>query len=226
MRARRPFCPSSGTSWQGAERAHSLVMNPHKWLFTPVDLSAFYTRRPDILRRAFSLVPEYLMSPDDPRAVNLMEYGVPLGPAIPRVEALVHPALLRPRGRSSALRAHIQWAQELAGQVDADPRFERAAPTPFSVVCFRFKGTDEQNRTLMDRVNASGRGLSLAHRSARPVRAADRDRQPGHHPRRRAGSLAPGAEAGGRHCSVSGAGRGTCSWNPPHEQVSEPRRGG
>jgi aromatic-L-amino-acid decarboxylase len=140
----------------GAEHAHSLVMNAHKWLFTPVDLSAFYTRRPDILRRAFSLVPEYLMSPYDPRAVNLMEYGVPLGR---RFRALKLWFILRFFGRegiSEALRAHIRWAQELAGQVDADPRFERAAPTPFSVVSFRFKGTDEQNQTLMDRVNASG----------------------------------------------------------------------
>lgn len=64
---------------EGASRAQSLVMNPHKWLFTPIDISAFYTTRPDILRRAFSLVPEYLKTAEDPKAVNLMDYGVPLG---------------------------------------------------------------------------------------------------------------------------------------------------
>ena len=63
----------------GAERADSLVVNPHKWFFTPFDLSAFYTRRPDILRRAFSLAPEYLRTAQDGRAVNYMDYGVPLG---------------------------------------------------------------------------------------------------------------------------------------------------
>src|SRR4029077_12801184 len=64
---------------QGCERADSLVTNPHKWLFTPVDISILYTRRPEILRRAFSLVPEYLRTTEDPRAVNYMDYGVPLG---------------------------------------------------------------------------------------------------------------------------------------------------
>ena len=148
----------------GAERAHSLVVNAHKWLFTPIDFSVFYTRRPDILRRAFSLVPEYLRTKtqEDPRAINLMDYGVPLGR---RFRALKFWFLLRYFGREGIerlLRAHIAWAQEFAGWVDADPRFERVAPTPFSVVCFRLKGSDEQNRTLLDKINASGR-LFLSH---------------------------------------------------------------
>ncbi len=142
--------------FNGVERAHSLVTNPHKWLFTPVDLSAFYTRRPDILRRAFSLVPEYLRTAPDPRAINLMDYGVPLGR---RFRSLKFWFLLRYFGRDAIqqmLRNHIAWAQELAGQIDADPRFERVAPAPFSVVCFRFKGTDEQNQALLERANATG----------------------------------------------------------------------
>ena len=64
---------------RGCDHADSLVVNPHKWLFTPVDLSVLYTRRPEILRRAFSLVPEYLRTAEDTRAVNFMDYGVPLG---------------------------------------------------------------------------------------------------------------------------------------------------
>src|ERR1043165_9734307 len=63
----------------GAERAHSLVMNAHKWLLTPIDLSAFYTRRPDLLPRAFSLTSDYLKTQEDPRAQNLMDYGMPPG---------------------------------------------------------------------------------------------------------------------------------------------------
>jgi aromatic-L-amino-acid decarboxylase len=140
----------------GAERADSLVVNPHKWLFTPVDLSAFYTRRPEILRRAFSLVPEYLRTAEDSRAVNYMDYGIPLGR---RFRALKLWFVMRYYGReklAEIIRSQIAWARELAAAVDVDPRFERAAPSPFSVVCFRYKGTDEDNRRLLDRVNASG----------------------------------------------------------------------
>ncbi|HLY16285.1 MAG TPA: pyridoxal-dependent decarboxylase [Bryobacteraceae bacterium] len=140
----------------GAERADSLVVNPHKWFFTPVDLSAFYTRRPDILRRAFSLVPEYLRTAQDGRAVNYMDYGVPLGR---RFRALKLWFVMRYFGReklAEMIRRHIAAAQELAAAVDADPRFERTAPAPFSVVCFRYKGTDDENRRILGQVNAGG----------------------------------------------------------------------
>ena len=140
----------------GAERADSLVTNPHKWLFTPTDLSAFYTRRPDILRRAFSLVPEYLRTADNPRAVNFMDYGVQLGR---RFRALKLWFVLRYYGREGIIqliREHIRLAQEFASWVDADPDFERTAPTPFSVVCFRHRGGAETNQALLDRVNATG----------------------------------------------------------------------
>jgi aromatic-L-amino-acid/L-tryptophan decarboxylase len=140
----------------GVERAHSLVMNPHKWLFTPVDLSAFFTRRPDILRRAFSLVPEYLRPAEDTRAINLMDYGVPLGR---RFRSLKLWFLMRYFGRDAIqqlLRNHIQWAKEFADQVDAHSSFERVAPVNFSVVCFRLKGDDARNRALLERVNATG----------------------------------------------------------------------
>jgi aromatic-L-amino-acid/L-tryptophan decarboxylase len=146
----------------GAARAHSLVVNPHKWLFTPMDLSAFYTRRPDILRRAFSLVPEYLRTAEDPRAVNLMDYGVPLGR---RFRALKLWFIMRYYGRdglAAILRNHIAWARELAEAVDADPRFEVAAPTPFSVVCFRRRGSEDDNRRILECVNASGEAF-LSH---------------------------------------------------------------
>jgi aromatic-L-amino-acid decarboxylase len=140
----------------GCERADSFVTNPHKWLLTPVDCSVFYTRRPDVLRRAFSLVPEYLRTAEDPRAVNLMDYGVQLGR---RFRALKLWFVMRSFGReglAAVIREHVRLAQDLAREIDADPRFERTAPTPFSVVCFRYKGTDDENRRLLDRVNASG----------------------------------------------------------------------
>jgi aromatic-L-amino-acid decarboxylase len=141
----------------GVDRAHSLVFNAHKWLLTPIDLSAFYTRRPDILRRAFSLTPDYLKTQDDPRAHNLMDYGVPLGH---RFRALKLWFVMRYFGRErveTMLRSHIQWAKNFAALVDAHPKFERVAPVPLSVVCFRYKGSDDENRAIIERVNASGR---------------------------------------------------------------------
>lgn len=141
---------------KGAGRAHSLVMNPHKWLFTPVDLSAFYTREPAILRRAFSLIPEYLKTAEDPRAVNMMDYGVQLGR---RFRSLKLWFVLRYFGRegiAEVIRRHIEYAQKFAALVRNDLDFEVAAPVPFSLVCFRYRGTDEQNRTLMDSINSSG----------------------------------------------------------------------
>ncbi|MGE5568077.1 MAG: pyridoxal phosphate-dependent decarboxylase family protein [Rhodospirillales bacterium] len=143
--------------FDGVERAHSLVTNAHKWMFMPMDISMFFTRRPDILRRAFSLVPEYLRTAEHPRAVNLMDYGVPLGR---RFRSLKLWFALRYFGREGiveVLRSHVSWAAEFASWVDADPRFERVAPAPLSAVCFRYKGTDEENRAIIDCVNASGK---------------------------------------------------------------------
>jgi aromatic-L-amino-acid decarboxylase len=148
--------PEFRWAFEGCERADSFVTNPHKWLLTPMDCSIFYTRRPDVLRRAFSLIPEYLETAQDPRAVNLMDYGVPLGR---RFRALKLWFVLRSYGReglAEMIRGHVALAQELARQVDADSLVERTAPSPFSVVCFRYQGTDEQNRRILDEVNATG----------------------------------------------------------------------
>jgi len=140
----------------GAGRADSIVVNPHKWLFTPIDLSAFYIRRPEVLRQAFSLVPEYLRTAEHPRAVNFMDYGLQLGR---RFRSLKLWFIMRYFGREGAagiIRTHIGWARELAARIETDPGFELAAPVPFSVVCFRYKGSDDDNRRLLDSVNSSG----------------------------------------------------------------------
>jgi aromatic-L-amino-acid decarboxylase len=121
-----------------------------------MDCSVFYTRRPDVLRRAFSLVPEYLRTEPDPLAVNLMDYGVPLGR---RFRALKLWFILRSYGReglANVIREHVRLAREFAREIEADPRFELAAPAPFSVVNFRYKGTDDENRRILDHVNAAG----------------------------------------------------------------------
>jgi aromatic-L-amino-acid decarboxylase len=149
----------------GVDRADSLVVNPHKWLFTPIDCSVLYTRRPDVLRRAFSLVPEYLTTtaPDD--VVNFMDYGVQLGH---RFRALKLWAVIRAFGAlglADRIRNHCTLAREFAGWVDATPGWKRVAPVHFSLVCCRYdpggpemdaEQTDALNAAILERVNASG----------------------------------------------------------------------
>jgi aromatic-L-amino-acid decarboxylase len=146
----------------GVERAHSLVVNPHKWLFTPIDLSVFYTSRPDILRRAFSLVPEYLKTGEDPRAVNYMDYGVQLGRRFRALKLWFVMRNLGHEGICNIIRSHISYAQKLANLIRSHPDFEVAAPTPFSLICFRYRGSDDDNRALLERINASGKAF-LSH---------------------------------------------------------------
>ncbi len=147
----------------GVERADSLVVNPHKWLFTPIDCSAFYTRHPDVLKRAFSLVPEYLVTREQDDVVNLMDYGVQLGR---RFRALKLWFVLRAfgaEGLAERLEKHVQLAQTFAGWVRAEPAWEVVAPHPFSLVCFRYAPHDvieaernALNERIMAEVNASG----------------------------------------------------------------------
>ncbi|HUS05575.1 MAG TPA: pyridoxal-dependent decarboxylase [Bryobacteraceae bacterium] len=146
----------------GASRAHSLVVNPHKWMAVPLDLSVLYTSRPDMLRNAFSLIPEYLRTGEDERAVNFMDYGVPLGR---RFRSLKLWFVLRYFGREQMmemLRLHIALAAQLASKIEAHENFELRAPVPLSLVCFRYQGSDEANRQLLDDINASGRAF-LSH---------------------------------------------------------------
>jgi aromatic-L-amino-acid decarboxylase len=147
-------CPELRHHFDGWERADSIGVNPHKWLGVPMDCSALWTRRPDDFRRAFSLVPEFLQSPDD--AVNLSEVTIPLGR---RFRALKLWAVLRCYGRSGLqerIREHVRLAELFESWVDAEPGWEVVAPRHFSLVCFRREGTDEENERLLERVNASG----------------------------------------------------------------------
>ncbi len=150
----------------GVDRADSLIVNPHKWLFTPLDLSAFYTRRPEVLKRAFSLLPEYLRSAEtDANAVrDYMDYGVQLGR---RFRALKLWFVLRAYGQAgliARLREHMRLAALFGSWVDASPDFERMAPIVFSTVCFRAhpQGLDDEetlnkyNEDLMNAVNETG----------------------------------------------------------------------
>jgi aromatic-L-amino-acid decarboxylase len=138
----------------GCDEADSIVINPHKWLLVPIDCSVLYTRRPDVLRRAFSLVPEYLATTDPADVRNLMDYGVALGR---RFRALKLWFVLRHFGAEGIrhrLRRHIDLARSFAEWVDDDASFERLAPTRFSVVVFRFRPAGETDEERIDELNA------------------------------------------------------------------------
>jgi aromatic-L-amino-acid decarboxylase len=149
-------CPELRWAFEGVERADSLVVNAHKWMLTPMDCSLFWSRRPEALRDAFSLIPDYLRTPDAEDALSLSEYGPALGR---RFRSLKLWAVLRCVGRSG-LQAHVRRGIELAAQfegwVEDEDGWELCAPRPFSVVCFRLDGSDERNRKLLERVNSSG----------------------------------------------------------------------
>jgi aromatic-L-amino-acid decarboxylase len=142
--------------FEGWQRADSIVLNPHKWLATPIDISVLYTRKPEILKRAFSLIPDYLKTQEDSKVVNYMDYGVQLGR---RFRALKLWFVMRYFGREKLvemIRGHVRLAQQFATWVKEDPRFEVASPVPFSLVNIRLNSSDIANIELMNRVNESG----------------------------------------------------------------------
>jgi aromatic-L-amino-acid decarboxylase len=159
----------AGSSWileeerwsqDGVELADSLVVNPHKWLLVPVDCSLLWTSRPEEVREAFSLVPEYLRTPED--AYALSEYGPALGR---RFRSLKLWAVLRcygAEGLRAIHREHIRLARLFADWVEADPAWEMAAPLRFSLVVFRRIGSDGENEEILERANRSGE-IFLSH---------------------------------------------------------------
>ena len=156
--------------FNGVERADSLVVNPHKWMFTPIDLSLFYTRKPDVLKRAFSLVPEYLKTAEDSSVENLMDYGIQLGRRFRALKLWFIIRYFGVNGIIERLREHIRLGQMFASWIDKHPDFERMAPTPFSTICFRAHPTrmnDEGmiewlNEQLLQKINETGK-LFISH---------------------------------------------------------------
>lgn len=163
--------------FNGVQRADSLVVNPHKWMFTPVDLSLFYTRKPDVLKQAFSLVPEYLKTTEYSDAENLMDYGIQLGRRFRALKLWFIIRYFGVNGIIERIREHIRLGQLFASWIDEHPDFERMAPVPFSTVCFRahpahiknegmaVQGTpygEWLNEELMQKVNETGK-LFISH---------------------------------------------------------------
>jgi len=154
------------------EFADSIVVNPHKWLFTPIDCSVLYCRRPEVLRQAFSLIPEYLKTAESESATNLMDYGVSLGR---RFRALKLWLVIRSFGQSGiidAIREHIQFAQQLKSLIEVNSNFQLLAPVPFSTLVFRFIPRHKTvlpeaeltrlNQQLLENINQTGK-VFLSH---------------------------------------------------------------
>ena len=156
--------PELRDRFEGWELADSIVLNPHKWLLTNFDCTAYYVRDRDALLSAFSLTPEYLRTAHDDQVVNYRDWGIQLGR---RFRALKLWFVIRSygvEGLQAIIRWHVSLAGELAGWVDAAPDFERLAPVPFGLVCFRYRppgAADEEldrlNERLLAAVNDTGR---------------------------------------------------------------------
>ncbi|HUR99706.1 MAG TPA: pyridoxal-dependent decarboxylase [Pyrinomonadaceae bacterium] len=147
--------------FKGWERADSIVTNPHKWLFTPFDLSILYCRDLSEMKKAFSLVPEYLKTSDESTVKNGMDYGIQLGR---RFRALKLWFVMRYFGREgliARIREHCRLARLFASWVEESANFEMLAPVPFALVCFRARPArvddpDALNEKIMNDINASG----------------------------------------------------------------------
>ena len=160
--------------FKGWEKADSIIVNPHKWLFTPIDCSVLFCRRQNVLKQAFSLTPEYLRTAEADEVKNYMDYGVALGR---RFRALKLWMIIRSLGTEkiiSIIREHISFAQKLADLIQQHPNFELLAPVPFSTLVFRFipeKKVDDSeinnlNEKLLDEINKTGK-VFLSHTKLR-----------------------------------------------------------
>ena len=148
----------------GVATADSLVVNPHKWLFTPFDLSVLYCRPMDVIRDAFSLVPEYLRTTDPSGIRNLMDTGIQLGRRFRALKLWMVMRHFGAEGLRARLAEHMRLARLFASWIEASDDFELLAPVPFSVVCFRWKPKeahtdvklDEGNERLLEAINRTG----------------------------------------------------------------------
>jgi aromatic-L-amino-acid decarboxylase len=162
--------PEYRAQFAGMERADSLVVNPHKWLMTPMDCSVLWTKHPDVLRRAFSLTPEYLRTNEQDVALSYSDYSFQLGR---RFRALKLWFVLRAfgmEGLRARVRHHCELATTFANWVRAEPGWEVLAPVGMSVVCFRHcpdasmdeVALERHNSVIMEGVNQSGK-VFLSH---------------------------------------------------------------
>jgi aromatic-L-amino-acid decarboxylase len=153
--------------FKGWERADSIIVNPHKWMFTPFDASLLLFRDRDQFRDTFSLVPEYLKTPDTGEAHNFNEYGVQLGRRFRALKLWMMIRYFGTDGMAERIRHHVAMAREMRSWIEAEPDWEMLAPTPFATLCFRYapQGVDDLdglNEAIMAKVNKSG-DIFLSH---------------------------------------------------------------
>ena len=158
------LCPEFRDTHEGVELADSYAFNPHKWMFTNFDCNCFYVADRKALIQTLSILPEYLRNKatESGAVFDYRDWQIPLGR---RFRALKLWFVIRHygiEGLQHHVRRHIELAQQFASWVKNDSRFELAAPVPLNLVCFRHKGGDVANQTIMDRVNRSG-DLYLTH---------------------------------------------------------------
>jgi len=147
--------------FKGCERADSIVVNPHKWLFTSFDLSVLYCKNLDMLKKAFSLVPEYLKTSDQENVKNGMDYGIQLGRRFRSLKLWFVMRYFGQEGLIERIREHCRLARLFASWVEDSEDFELLAPVPFALVCFRARpknveDLDAFNEKMMNEINASG----------------------------------------------------------------------
>jgi len=166
--------PEMRSLFDGWEQADSIIVNPHKWMFTPIDCSVLFCRRPELLKQAFSLTPEYLRTAEADNVKNYMEYGVALGR---RFRALKLWMIIRSLGTEkiiNIIRTHISYAHKLSDMIRKHPNFELLAPVPFSTLVFRLapppklddSTINNLNEKLLDKVNKTGK-VFLSHTKLR-----------------------------------------------------------
>ena len=151
--------------FEGWNKADSIVVNPHKWLFVPIDLSSLFIKKPEILKRAFSLIPEYLKTEVDEIAVNYMDYGIQLGRRFRSLKLWFIFRYYGTEGLREILKHHLQLAKKFEQWIDEHKYFEKMAEVNFGTICFRarIKNVDDENKLellnkkLMDEVNHTGK---------------------------------------------------------------------
>jgi len=162
--------PEVRSMLSGIEDADSIVINPHKWLFVPIDLSVLYTTKPEILKNAFSIVPEYLKTDEEPDVINYMDYGIQLGRKFRSLKLWFLIRYFGVEGLQKIIREHLRLGELFADFIDRHLNFERLAPTPLSTICFRAlpenvvneDNLNDFNKKLLNTINNSGK-LFLSH---------------------------------------------------------------
>lgn len=150
---------------KGWENADSIVFNPHKWMFTPMDCSIYFTSKKGMLKNAFSLIPEYLRTQQDDEVDNLMDYGLQLGRRFRALKLWFIISNLGVAGIKEKIKNHITWAKEFSEWVSNHKNLVLIAPVHFSTVCFQFKSasissveeSNFYNQKLLDLINSSGK---------------------------------------------------------------------